>query len=592
MEARRCIMNKYFDFELYKEAIRQTRVVGIILAVVFITISMIGEIGEMIRRFAVSGSHTWDHHLTFMEPTPMLWFFMYLAPLLLVMKVFAFLNKRSASDFYHGIPHNRKTLFISFLSGIMTWVVGTIMTLTILSAIIYIISPGVVLEPRVLVYTCLAFLAGTFLITAGLLLAKGLSGTGLTNIVTAAIILFYPRVILAIFNQVLMDITRVIHHQDTSILSNTNYNILFHFFLGSGTSLTHGTQEAIVAAPGVIIYTFILGLIYMVLAGVLFCKRKSEAAEMGAVNRIMQHVFRCLLIFPLTLLIPAILLEPFGVFIDFFAIVMIIFASLVIYFVYELIITRKMISLVNAIPALGIVVLANILFALLLIVGRNGVWNNVPVADEIAGIRIVSTSHQHQNSSYNELLTGTVYVNDPRSNEIIERTFRDNVNRVRSGEILSGPPMTFSIQMENGDTMFRSLRIYPDTAALIRESIRSDSEYLEKATRLPTVSEVTTISFRFDNGSTQRNINLVEELRREGVWEQAWEIYVAEFNRLSISEQAFHTRMIDASEESIITELGVIVVTGTLDNRRFVSNYPLSNLTPETLAFLEQAIDR
>ena len=594
-------MNKYFDFGLYKESIRQTRLIGIILAIVLIAVSMIGEVGAMID---YNWRATMDHFprvrtLAFMESTPLLWAFMYLAPLLFVMKTFAFMNKRRASDFYHAIPHTRKSLFISFLAGSFTWMIGIMVAVTLLSTIVYVISPGVAFATSTLVYSFLGFLAGTLLVTSGILLAKGLTGTWFTNLAVAGMILFYPRIILWIFNEMLIDITRIIHPLGSNPLIGGSYNLIFAgldpYYMWYGMSL----DQRGISVVSSITYTFVLALIYIVLAGVLFCKRKSEVAGRGATSRIVQHAIRCMLVFPLTLIIPWVLINPYrqgGIRADeVVGIVVTVFFALVIYFVYELIVTKKLIRVVKAIPALGLVVFFNVLFVFLLIVSRNGVWNNVPKADEIAGVRVIT--RLSWNPSYNEILTHNIYINDSQVNELVERTFRANVMDLRTGVLTSAdnltrsaPPTVFwhgmgiSIQMEDGSTMKRNLRFSPEERSFLLESRFSDETYAQMATKLPEITEDTDTGLVWAG----RMWLSTEALEERDVWERAWKIYVQEFEALSLLEQVYHAGMMpnDEGKWRIHSGFGELTVSGTVEGSRFYSTYQLTNLTPNTVEFL------
>ena len=608
-------MNRIFDFKLYKESIRQTRLIGFIFGGVIFAISMILKIGAILDyHWQVSaGFSPRAITLVFMETTPLLWVFMYLAPLFLVMKLFAFMNKRRASDFYHAIPHTRKSLFISFLAGIFTWIIGTVVVVT-LSAILFVFLPTVNISTSIMVYSFLGFIAGTLLVTSGILLAKGLSGTWLTNLTVAAMILFYPRLILLAFNDMFMDVTRIVHPGDTNLLTNTNFNIVFSIFDFYYSMMWYGVPYGGTnfSMIGSIIYTFVLAFIYLFLAGLLFIRRRSEVAGKGATSRIVQHAIRCMLVFPITLVIPSIILSvrrttwnPY----DTVGIVAIVFLSLVVYFVYELIVTRRLINVVKAIPSLGIVIFLNVLFVFLLVVARNGVWNNVPVANEISGVRIIT--HTHPSSSYNEILTHDLYINNLRINEMVEEIFRENVRRTRGRTpenirfFSSGTRIGVSIQMEDGSTMMRNLIFQGDSGDVFRSLRFLDDVYAEKATRLPVIDEDTSLSFttpgwppewaEWEKDWRYWELEPVEYARINEIWDefkdQMWEIYTREFNELSVLEQAYHVGMISSPDESILNVLGNITVRGTVEHQNFVSSYRLSNLTPNTVEFLMKMLN-
>ena len=624
-------MNKYFDANLYKEAIRQTKVIAIILAIIYVVITLIGEGSDLIDVYSslARGHEPWLRTLTFMESTPMLWLSMFLTPLLLVMKLFSFMNKRRASDFYHAIPQTRKTLFGSFFAGILTWILGIALMVTLVSLIFYMISPAIIFTPSLILLSFLGFLVGAFLVTSGLLLAKGLSGTGLTNIVIAAMILFYPRIIILIINSIFMNITGIIYRGDTNLFTNVSYNIPFSLFNPDSVLWAYGLADVSrsVVLPS-IFYTFILGLIYFILAGVLFCKRKSETAGKGAISPSMQHVLRCLLIFPLTLGIPSMLFSPFrhsGTFgVDVVGIVFLVIFILIVYFVYELIITRKLIRLVKAIPSLCIVILVNILLCLLLFFGRGVVWNNVPVAENIVGVRVIEWRSPWQTFSYNQILAREIYIYNPEMNQYIEETFRRNVDEIRYGpsdeeemmlfvsrenpdlstldlseahdstDLLTawciscleggrqGMRLNLSIQMDNGRTMMRSLNFHSETGQWMRESRILDSTYREKATKLPEIEEDTEISIRFTN----HTVNMPEDaFTTQEERERFWDIFATEYYRLNVDEKVYHNGMGTRPREDIIT-VGEIVVSGTVGLEAFRSTYKITNLTPMALEIL------
>ena len=592
-------MNKFFNFELYKESIRQTRLIGIILAIVLIAISMFVEVGAMIdyNWRVLMGQTPRFRTVSFMESTPMLWVLLYLAPLLFIMKSFAFMNKRRASDFYHAIPHTRKSLLISFLAGSFTWIIGIMVVITFLTTAVYVVSPGILFSTSTLVYSFFGFLAGTLLVTSGILLAKGLTGTWFTNLAVAGMILFYPRTILWIFNEMLRNITRIIHPLESNPLIDGSYNIVFWGFTRYPSHMWVGLPHdgTYTLARGSIIYTFLLALLYFVLAGVLFCKRRSEVAERGATNKMVQHVIRCMLVFPLSLIIPWVLFQPYrqeGIqAYEVIGIAVTVFFVLVIYFVYELITTKNLICVLKGIPALGLVVFFNVLFVFLLIVSRDGVWNNVPEGDKITGIRVIT--HLSWSPSYNEILTHNIYTNDPQVNELVEGIFRANVEEARRGTRGSRDSFTpptdvrrvgLSIQMEDGSTMKRSLWLSSDQQRFLLDSRFLDETYAQMATKLPEITEEMKVGLIWGGGIWLST----EALERRAVWEQAWEIYTQEFEGMSLLEQVYHVGMVPHSEGKWRTHsgFGELTLFGTLEGLRFYSAYQLTNLTPNTVEFL------
>ena len=54
-----------------------------------------------------------------------------------------------------------------------------------------------------------------------------------------------------------------------------------------------------------LLYTFLLGLLYFLIAAFLFCRRRSEAAGQSAPSRLLQHIYRIVVTMTICIFMPA-----------------------------------------------------------------------------------------------------------------------------------------------------------------------------------------------------------------------------------------------------------------------------------------------
>ncbi|MGN0593311.1 MAG: hypothetical protein ACI4JQ_08700 [Ruminococcus sp.] len=377
-----------FDLGLYLEGLRQLRVSGLIGIIVTAGIAILMLI--TMEDFDVTGTITY----TGLGYIPWLLISFVIFMPLLMLQMFHFMNKRNASDLYHSLPHTRGTLYLSFTSAVVTWILIIIFT-ACLTALIgaWIRSEQIALVYDTFFLWMLYCISGSILVGGAIMVAKGLSGTLLNSIVLTGLILFLPRFLLsmligAIECNPIFD--GCIGNRFTSSGINPVTGIVFSLF---------GVEEnldlsALAISVSTIVYGFVLGLIYFVIGGFLFCRRDSETASQSAPSRRMQAVYRILVaiamcsvpvmfLFQHNYLYPEAAKEWDTVIISYVVI-------LFVYFLYELLSTRKLKNLVKAIPTLGIVAVLNVAMYF----GMAGAYTSAmdfrPAADEINGVTILS----------------------------------------------------------------------------------------------------------------------------------------------------------------------------------------------------------
>ena len=382
-------MKKWFDIHLFRDAMKQLRVGGMVSALVLLLQAVLLPIGRI-----VSQGRTDDRMVvTFIDIFPSgLLLFCAIAPLMALF-LFRFLSQRNACDFYHSIPQTRTCLYVSFIAAVLCWafllqaagsLVGTILHL-IFPRHFEVIIPGV-LTGNLRLAVC------TFLVVGAVMLAVTLTGNILTNLAVSLLIIFFPRLVMLTVRNCVGD--------SLTIVSGT-----YLPFLGSGWNLVTDTvfavfegggRENILGGNGMIsaAYTAGLGLFYMVLGGYMFSRRKSEAAGEASVNPYLQAFFR-LLPAAVVCLIPN--MQLFSLFAGsaelnsaaVYMLFVLYLAGVFIYFMYELASTRKVKNLVRAVPGLAFL----FGFNLLMVFGMLGLRHNLlaftPDAAQIDSVQIV-----------------------------------------------------------------------------------------------------------------------------------------------------------------------------------------------------------
>ena len=252
-----------FNQKLYLDGIRQLKLVGIMGLVVCCAAAMLtamgyhintsvyvmDEFGNMIRRVP-KGLNLFQAHWSLFITFPVL------VPVMTMM-LFNFLNHRNASDFYHAIPDTRGSLYISYSAAILTWI-GAIIGISTLFSVIsvsllptyYIIWSGV---PKVL----FLIISACVLVMGGVLIALGLTGTRMSNLMVTLIILFLPRVFVTVIMYILEEMMPFVAWEYSTSLFNPRYDLI----AGLPIALFSGINPFQYVGSGV--YSLILGLVYL-----------------------------------------------------------------------------------------------------------------------------------------------------------------------------------------------------------------------------------------------------------------------------------------------------------------------------------------
>lgn len=520
-----------FNLGIYLEGLRQLRVTGFISVICMLGITIIRIIGELPMSqydgYEYSGANNYTGVewmawliLTFVAITP-----------LLMLQMFQFMNKRNASDFYHALPHTRSTIFLSMFASVMTWVVISILATVIPS----LIGAAIFSKYFSLIYDTfflfiLCCLAASVLVAGAIAIAKGLSGTILNSIILTAIILFLPRLLMSLLiSAIEMNpvFDGTISNAFTSSSLNPVTGIVFSLF---GIDYSISPEELLISVPS-IVYGFVLGLIYLVIGLILFVVRKSETASQSATSKKMQAVYRILI--ATAMCVPAVtnIFDSFTLHKDqdmyWYGMVICYLIVIFVYFLYELLTTKRLRNLVRAIPGLGLVAVFNVVMYFGISAYYNSAMEFRPAPDEINSVKVMPLSYDRYDSLqyYDYVLSEVdgIVLTNPAVIEGVSETLNNNLNAIdkslgsfyntlyNSGNNIYDA-VTFEIDT-NGKTERRNLYMNEKTMLDVNSAICSSRDFKNVWLNPPDISDMDYIHvYSEEYGSGYMNEGTAEEL--------------------------------------------------------------------------------
>ena len=268
---------KNFDAGLYREGLRQLRVLGITMLAIFVLASVLVPLSDAVSLSAYpewSPSYT-VHYSSYLSQNPLILLSFPVAAPLLTLALFGFLNKRNACDLYHAIPQTRNALFFSFFAAIVTWLVILIAVPALVSEAVCLLFPKYLeIYPLSALQICTQALIASIGVAAAVLLAMSMTGTIFTNLVVALLIIFLPRVLIYVVSSSLDSALPYVASLGEPALLDSRINLI------TGMSLIpfgSGMADDIWSSWRSGAYTLLLGIVYL-----LFRQKKERDSRSGS----------------------------------------------------------------------------------------------------------------------------------------------------------------------------------------------------------------------------------------------------------------------------------------------------------------------
>lgn len=391
-------MKNLFNFNLYKESLKQQRVIGLIGTVITLISAFILPIKYYLDAIEA------DKYIDAADKSTVnilnsgynyLLYPCFFAPLLILF-TFSFLNNRNSSDFYHSVPHKRQTIFFSFFAASVTWLLVSVILTTFTSSLLYIIfSNYLLVNITNLILFAINVFFSSLMVMAITAFAISITGTLLTNVTVSLMIIFIPRImIISIVNNISSNLGNI--SGSLIPLLDMKYNSIFlllNSYLGIFSS---DNSINLIRLSPTLIYSILSSLFFIVAGCYVFTKRKSEVAENSALNEKIQGIIRLTLG---TLICLPSIFALFRIIINkhyfydmdsttIFYIVLFYIFSIIVLFIYELISTRKIQKAIGSFKSIPILGGINILLIIFMVLIFNFYLNYVPKSENVNSVNI------------------------------------------------------------------------------------------------------------------------------------------------------------------------------------------------------------
>jgi len=506
--------NLRINKELYRDGLRQLRIVGIMGMVIYCLSAVLTAVGlyinsshyymepvigygvgaSSVTAIAAEGIDLYSFHWILFTSFPIL------VPVMTLI-LFNFLNQRNASDFYHAIPDTRGTLYVSYCAAIMTWLLAIIGVSTLLGIIAVSLVPTYFVIWSTLPKSLFIIISACVLVMGGILIAKSLTGTFMSNLAVTAMILFLPRVFITAITMIAAEMLGFVVWDFSTSLMNSRYNVLMGIVMmvfGEANPLTRWSSG---------LYTLVLGLFYLAVAYVLFVRRKSESAGHAAISSRLQMVFRLAIslavcLFPIYFIAynstgNSVLSDE-----ELFLIVVFYVIAVVAYFIYELITTGKLRQFKKMFKGLILLAAGNLVILGILFGVYASVVNFKPSAEEIDHIRILSNDRNYFESQTDEIKISNDEVAKITA-KALERTIERHTQNVWATEVAT-EDVYYNKYMQEAQvrtvrkdvaincglkTVYRELIYTEDEWNLVAEHLSEMQEYREIFYKLPKIAD-------------------------------------------------------------------------------------------------------
>ena len=486
--------------------------------------------------------------------------------------MFSFLNERNRSDFFHAIPKKRECVYVSFVLAILTWIFGILCVSAVLNATFYSFAEFYSVNFSVVIVTPLVLFLASAMIAAFMILAMTLTGTTVSNVLIFALLLLFGRTIGTIFVSCLRDLVPILG-EGNGFFKYFEFQFSLPFALLSGDGYS---------SPALVVYTSVLTLFVFVLGGISYVIRRSETATKSAPSRFLQLVYRSAITLPFFLfVIYSFVTEDFEPSIQLVLLVL----ALLVYCIFELMTTKKIKTMLKALPMVVIPIALAIGFTGLLFFAKNCALSDLPKIEDVVGVSDNAVI-RYSDPSYRELRTEETSLTSEEAKAIVLTALERDIEAVRAkgnyftGDYVDGEWQSLyvrtyvKITLENGRTISRYIGFTEKEYDRFQTLMFESEQYLAAYFALPSSSETDSITI------TDGNFSAAEAKR-------LWASFVQEFYSLSDEEKLAYIET-GYRGDSLTT----LSVSGTYRLKSFRSTYVIRyEYMPKTAQmFLEMAV--
>ncbi len=464
-----------FNFRLFLEGIKRLRIFAIVVAVLALTASALIPISVWLDdAFNAFAEESLLNPSIACVPAGI----MVLVAPLFAADLFSFLFKRKQSDFFHAIPYTRTCVYVSFVAAILAVTAAILAGCGVVSGVLWSLCPIVVVDIGALCAYVLICLLGATMLTGFMLLALTVTGTEGSAAMLFLLFTSITRIIAAIFLGMLegMFIIDSETMWETSILSPL-------WFLPVSTLyyLIEDSVAGLMYSPENLIYSLVVTVALYALSGLLYTRRHSEMAGNPAPGRRTQALFRILFTIPFALLLP--LCVWHGT--DLYFIVIIVVTTLLVYFLYELITTKRARNMLKALPGLVTVAAAVLLFCGIFFGVRSFILNETITGDDIESVTF--DSRRDGNRTYSDVQLRDIAIEEPAVWAVVADCLAEaqRLERTYGRYVDFEHYRTVTIELTNGRSIRRRVHMDEESFRALYTAMAKEEVYRDTILSLP-----------------------------------------------------------------------------------------------------------
>ena len=564
-----------FNFRLFIEALKRLRVIGLATAILALTASALVPIVvwmEGDQRYY--DSYVMDTHVLCIPVACVV----ILAPFFFFV-LFSFLQKRKESDFFHSIPYTRTCVYVSFTTAALTFVWAIQIACGLTAGVLWSMVPHLVFDMGGLFFYVLICMLATAMICSFMMLALSVSGTAGSCMLLFVLFAGFVRTVAMIFLGCLDEIALL---PTNEMWNNSFFSPLWFLPL---TALYYIVDmelaaEVMYSLPN-ILYSAVVTLAVYALAGLIYKHRKSEMAGNPAPGRRTQTLFRVMFTLLPALLIPLFLNlgeDDAGLHLVLVVVV------LLVYFLYELITTKRPKNMLKAVPGLGFVAVGYIVFLLALSAYRGIVLYEEIDRDDIKTVSVESGGFSE--GTYQGILLSDFRTNDSEILKMIEQQLAYSQELERRCNYTDDywNRTTVTIRLKSGRTLKREIIFSETHSSQVLGKLRDTEAMQNVLYRLPEKHEINGGNVHIE--ITPYYTDYIHLDGREKVVEEFLSVFREEFSTLSAQQKdriiAPNLNRYDWNDNEAID----LSFYGNIGSKHFVSSYRITDDLPRTRAYL------
>ena len=482
---------QFFNFRLFLEGLKRLRVIGLATAILAVTASAVIPLVFWIEELSAMYDGPAEVEPAFLcVPAGAMVAF---APFFFFV-LFSFLQKRKESDFFHAIPYTRTCVYNSFVAAALTFVFAIQLACGTVAGILWGVAPHLTVDLGAMAaYVIMSMLAAAML-SAFMMLALSVSGTGGSCMLLFVLFAGFVRGVAAIFMGCLENIDIL----DTNQMWNTSFFSPL-WFLPINIFYYWGDTNAAVTLmyrPANILYTLAVTILLFALAGLIYKHRRSEMAGNPAPGKTTQALFRILFTTLPALLIPFLMLLEGG---DSALLLVLVVSVLLVYFLYELVTTKRPKNLLKIFPGLGIVLGICFAFTVLFYGYRGFLLNENITEDEVKTVSV--DSNGFSSNSYQGHLADDIRTDDPEIVKTVVAQLAHSQQLERDGGWLDDPSgsdywdrTSVTLHLKGGRTITRYVIFGTETRGELNARYMELEAVKDIVFRLPEDEEISRVS--------------------------------------------------------------------------------------------------